>query len=50
MVIQESTLRTVVMSVLKSKRARLSRQNGFIAHFYDISEQVPLHLTLALKH
>lgn len=36
----ESTLNAVVWSVLKAKRTRLKYQNGFIAHFYDISEHV----------
>lgn len=37
---KESTLSTVVWSVLKAKRARLQVPDGFISHFYDISEQV----------
>lgn len=37
---KQATLRTVVSSVLRSKRARLSRSDGFLAHFYDVSEAV----------
>ncbi|MCP9256813.1 Protein FAM73B [Dirofilaria immitis] len=42
---KESTLVTVIWSMLKAKRARLAVVNGFISHFYDISEVVS-HLLL----
>uniref|UniRef100_A0A0M3IW24 F-box domain-containing protein n=1 Tax=Ascaris lumbricoides TaxID=6252 RepID=A0A0M3IW24_ASCLU len=43
---KESTLTTVIWSMLKAKRARLSLTNGFISHFYDISEVISPVITL----
>ncbi|VDP20540.1 unnamed protein product [Onchocerca flexuosa] len=43
---KESTLVTVIWSMLKAKRARLAVANGFIAHFYDISEVASPSITL----
>uniref|UniRef100_A0A8R1XTS4 Mitoguardin n=1 Tax=Onchocerca volvulus TaxID=6282 RepID=A0A8R1XTS4_ONCVO len=43
---KESTLVTVIWSMLKAKRARLAVANGFIAHFYDISEAASPSITL----
>ncbi|VDM37258.1 unnamed protein product [Toxocara canis] len=43
---KESTLSTVIWSMLKAKRSRLSVTNGFIAHFYDISEVISPAVTL----
>jgi len=37
---KESTMSTVVWSVIKMKRSRLQYSRGFIAHFYDISQEV----------
>ncbi|KAL1124385.1 hypothetical protein AAG570_001014 [Ranatra chinensis] len=37
---KESALTTAVWSVLKAKRHMLSYPNGFMAHFYSISEQM----------
>ncbi|XP_014667650.1 PREDICTED: protein FAM73B-like [Priapulus caudatus] len=37
---KETALLTAVWSVLKAKRRRLKQPNGFIAHFYHISEHV----------
>ncbi|KAF6214814.1 hypothetical protein GE061_009557 [Apolygus lucorum] len=37
---KESALSTAVWSVLKAKRRMLTYPNGFMAHFYDISEQM----------
>ncbi|CAG9531893.1 unnamed protein product [Cercopithifilaria johnstoni] len=43
---KESTLSTVIWSMLKAKRARLAVANGFISHFYDISEVASPSITL----
>uniref|UniRef100_A0A0R3RPP2 Mitoguardin n=1 Tax=Elaeophora elaphi TaxID=1147741 RepID=A0A0R3RPP2_9BILA len=43
---KESTLATVIWSMLKAKRARLAVANGFISHFYDISEAASPSITL----
>lgn len=37
---KETALTTAVWSVLKAKRRRLKFSNGFMAHFYTISEQL----------
>ncbi|XP_066260011.1 mitoguardin [Euwallacea similis] len=37
---KETALTTAVWSVLKAKRRRLKFPNGFMAHFYSISEQM----------
>ena len=37
---KESTLKTIIWSVLRAKRGRLAVADGFIARFYAISEQV----------
>uniref|UniRef100_A0A0N5ARA1 Mitoguardin n=1 Tax=Syphacia muris TaxID=451379 RepID=A0A0N5ARA1_9BILA len=42
---KESTLSTLIWSMLHAKRARLSIPTGFISHFYDISEVVSPTLT-----
>ncbi|VDK44845.1 unnamed protein product, partial [Gongylonema pulchrum] len=44
--LKESTLATVIWSMLKAKRARLAVPDGFISHFYDISEAVSPTITL----
>ncbi|CAJ0957261.1 unnamed protein product, partial [Mesorhabditis belari] len=41
-----STISTVIWSMLKAKRQRLLQPNGFIAHFYNISEIVSPAITL----
>ncbi|CAJ0938411.1 unnamed protein product, partial [Mesorhabditis belari] len=41
-----STISTVIWSMLKAKRQRLQYPNGFIAHFYNISEAVSPSITL----
>uniref|UniRef100_A0A1I7XW57 Exocyst subunit Exo70 family protein n=1 Tax=Heterorhabditis bacteriophora TaxID=37862 RepID=A0A1I7XW57_HETBA len=41
-----STISTIVWSMLKAKRKRLKNPNGFIAHFYNISEAVSPAITL----
>ncbi|EFO24423.2 hypothetical protein LOAG_04059 [Loa loa] len=43
---KESTLITVIWSMLKAKRARLTVARGFISHFYDISEAASPSITL----
>ncbi|KAL3989822.1 hypothetical protein ACH3XW_29175 [Acanthocheilonema viteae] len=43
---KESTLVTVIWSILKAKRARLAIANGFVSHFYDISEAASPSITL----
>uniref|UniRef100_A0A915PK84 Uncharacterized protein n=1 Tax=Setaria digitata TaxID=48799 RepID=A0A915PK84_9BILA len=43
---KESTLVTVIWSMLKAKRSRLAIANGFISHFYDISEAASPSITL----
>ncbi|VDD86289.1 unnamed protein product [Enterobius vermicularis] len=43
---KESTLSTLIWSMLQAKRARLPIRNGFISHFYDISEVVSPTITL----
>ncbi|ELU02295.1 hypothetical protein CAPTEDRAFT_121993, partial [Capitella teleta] len=37
---KETALSTAVWSVLKAKRRMLKYSNGFIAHFYDITEHL----------
>ncbi|XP_076030639.1 mitoguardin isoform X2 [Oratosquilla oratoria] len=37
---KESALATAVWSVLKAKRRMLRYQDGFVAHFYDVSEHL----------
>ncbi|VDN59248.1 unnamed protein product [Dracunculus medinensis] len=44
--VKESTLATVIWSMLKVKRSRLQVKNGFISHFYDISEVISPTITL----
>uniref|UniRef100_A0A914XID6 Uncharacterized protein n=1 Tax=Plectus sambesii TaxID=2011161 RepID=A0A914XID6_9BILA len=46
--IKQSTLSTVIWSMLKAKRQRLLVKDGFIAHFYDISEHVSPAITWGL--
>ncbi|PAV62766.1 hypothetical protein WR25_26966 [Diploscapter pachys] len=41
-----STISTIIWSMLKAKRQRLQNSNGFIAHFYSISEAVMPAITL----
>lgn len=43
---KESTLATVIWSMLKAKRSRLLVSDGFISHFYDISEAASPAITL----
>ncbi|KAK6111908.1 hypothetical protein QQG55_45550 [Brugia pahangi] len=43
---KESTLVTVIWSMLKAKRARLAVADGFISHFYNISEAASPYITL----
>ncbi|VDK82633.1 unnamed protein product [Litomosoides sigmodontis] len=43
---KESTLVTVIWSMLKAKRAKLSVPDGFVSHFYDISETTSPSITL----
>uniref|UniRef100_A0A914D1L5 Uncharacterized protein n=1 Tax=Acrobeloides nanus TaxID=290746 RepID=A0A914D1L5_9BILA len=45
---KESSLNSIIWSMLKAKRARLAYRDGFIAHFYDISQVVSPTLTMAL--
>ncbi|XP_018009598.1 mitoguardin isoform X2 [Hyalella azteca] len=43
---KESALSTAVWSILKAKRRMLKHQDGFIAHFYDITEHISPVLAL----
>jgi hypothetical protein len=38
--VQETALSTAVWSVLKTKRRWLQYSDGFVAHFYDLSEHI----------
>uniref|UniRef100_A0A183BSG2 Mitoguardin n=1 Tax=Globodera pallida TaxID=36090 RepID=A0A183BSG2_GLOPA len=45
---KESTLNNLIWSMIKLKRQRLQVKNGFIAHFYDISQVLTCSLTMGL--
>ncbi|KAL3126082.1 hypothetical protein niasHT_001721 [Heterodera trifolii] len=45
---KQSTLNSLIWSMIKTKRQRLQVKNGFIAHFYDISQVITGSLTMGL--
>jgi len=45
---KESTLNNLIWSLIKVKRARMQVQDGFAAHFYDISMSLTASLTMGL--
>ncbi|KAI6191823.1 hypothetical protein M3Y97_00269600 [Aphelenchoides bicaudatus] len=45
---RESTLTNIIWSLIKVKRARLLVSDGFVSHFYDLSQIVSPTLTLGL--
>uniref|UniRef100_A0A915DF79 Uncharacterized protein n=1 Tax=Ditylenchus dipsaci TaxID=166011 RepID=A0A915DF79_9BILA len=45
---KESTLNNLIWSMIKAKRSRLQILDGFISHFYDISQIVTSSLTMGL--
>ncbi|KAI6221435.1 hypothetical protein M3Y99_01550800 [Aphelenchoides fujianensis] len=46
--VKESTLNNIIWSLIKVKRSRLQIQDGFVSHFYDISQIVSVSLTMGL--
>lgn len=45
---RESTLNNLIWSLIKMKRSRLQDHEGFVSHFYDISQVVSPPLTMGL--